>query len=204
MVDDPDAMTRLIIKAITLSGQRALVSKGWGGFGVADGLEIPDSILMIDDVPHNWLFPRVTCVVHHGGAGTTAAGVLYGKPTVIVPFFADQPFWGSIVQRAGIGPAPIPIKSLTADSLANAIVEALHPSVLRRAKDVSLRMAAETGTETGALCFHKHLKMSELRCSLAPDRAAVWRVRRTAIRLSALTAAVLLDAGLLNLEGIKL
>jgi UDP:flavonoid glycosyltransferase YjiC (YdhE family) len=91
VVDDPNAMTKLIFDAVKKTGQRALVSKGWGGLG-ADELGIPDGVFMIGNVPHDWLFPRVSCVVHHGGAGTTAAGIACGKPTVIVPFFGDQPF----------------------------------------------------------------------------------------------------------------
>jgi UDP:flavonoid glycosyltransferase YjiC (YdhE family) len=91
VVDDPNAMTKLIFEAVKKTGQRALVSKGWGGLG-ADELGIPDGVFMVGNVPHDWLFPRVSCVVHHGGAGTTAAGIACGKPTVIVPFFGDQPF----------------------------------------------------------------------------------------------------------------
>ena len=89
VVDDPDSMTKLFFEAVKKSGQRALVSKGWGGFG---GDQIPDSVFMLGNVPHDWLFKRVSCVVHHGGAGTTAAGIALGKPTVVVPFFGDQPF----------------------------------------------------------------------------------------------------------------
>ena len=93
VVDDPNAMTKMIFEAVKKSGQRALVSKGWGGIG-ADELGIPDGVMMLGNVPHDWLFQRVSCVVHHGGAGTTAAGISAGKPTVIVPFFGDQ-FWFS-------------------------------------------------------------------------------------------------------------
>jgi UDP:flavonoid glycosyltransferase YjiC (YdhE family) len=86
VVDDPNAMTKMIFEAIEITGQRALVSKGWGGLG-ADELGIPEGVFMLGNVPHDWLFKHVSCVVHHGGAGTTAAGIACGKPTVIVPFF---------------------------------------------------------------------------------------------------------------------
>lgn len=85
VVDDPNAMTKLIFDAVKKSGQRALVSKGWGGFG-ADQIGVPDNVFMLGNVPHDWLFKRVACVIHHGGAGTTAAGIACGRPTVIVPF----------------------------------------------------------------------------------------------------------------------
>ena len=51
---------------------------------------------MTEWIPHSWLFPRMAAVVHHGGVGTTAAGLAAGVPSIITPFFADQPFWGSV------------------------------------------------------------------------------------------------------------
>lgn len=78
-------MTKTIFDAVKKSGQRALVSKGWGGFG-ADEIGIPEGVFMVGNVPHDWLFQHVSCVVHHGGAGTTAAGIACGRPTVVVPF----------------------------------------------------------------------------------------------------------------------
>ena len=85
VLDDPNAMTKLIFDAVKKTGQRALVSKGWGGFGAED-FGIPENVFMLGNVPHDWLFKRVSCVVHHGGAGTTATGISCGKPTVVVPF----------------------------------------------------------------------------------------------------------------------
>ena len=89
VVEDPNAMTKLIFEAVKMTGQRALVSKGWGGLGGSE-LSIPDGVFMLGNCPHDWLFQHVSCVVHHGGAGTTAAGIALGRPTVIVPFFGDQ------------------------------------------------------------------------------------------------------------------
>jgi UDP:flavonoid glycosyltransferase YjiC (YdhE family) len=75
VLDDPDAMTQLIFEAVRKTGRRALLSKGWGGMGAGEGgLQIPDGVFMLGNVPHDWLFEHVACVVHHGGAGTTAAG----------------------------------------------------------------------------------------------------------------------------------
>ena len=84
VVDDPDALTQLIFSAIDKAGVRALVSQGWGGLG-KDGAGMPSNVFMLGNVPHDWLFERVSCVVHHGGAGTMAAGIKAGRPTVIVP-----------------------------------------------------------------------------------------------------------------------
>jgi len=92
VLEDPDAMTRLIFQAVKRTGQRFLLSKGWGGIGVDDGeSNVSDNVFMLGNVPHDWLFKHVSCVVHHGGAGTTAAGIAAGRPTVVVPFFGDQP-----------------------------------------------------------------------------------------------------------------
>ena len=203
VVDDPNAMTKLIFEAVKKTGQRALVSKGWGGFG-ADQLGIPEGVFMLGNCPHDWLFKRVSCVVHHGGAGTTAAGITLGKPTVVVPFFGDQPFWGSMVARAGAGPHPVPSKELTPDKLAHAILEALKPETLERAKELGAKIASERGTEVGAESFHDKLNIDSLRCSVAPSRVAVWRVKRTTIRLSAFAATTLGNEGLLNFKDLKL
>ncbi|KAL9089254.1 MAG: hypothetical protein Q9165_005822 [Trypethelium subeluteriae] len=203
VVDDPDAMTKLIFEAVKKTGQRALVSKGWGGFG-ADEIGIPEGVFMLGNVPHDWLFKHVSCVVHHGGAGTTAAGIAAGRPTVVVPFFGDQPFWGSMVNRGGAGPPPIPHKELTADKLAHAILQALEPSSLEKAAGLAEKVNSEKGSDNGAISFHQMLNVDKLRCSLCPQRAAVWRVRRTDATLSALAATTLSNAGLLNFNELKL
>jgi len=203
VVDDPNAMTKMIFEAVKKTGQRALVSKGWGGLG-ADELGIPEGVYMLGNCPHDWLFQHVSCVVHHGGAGTTAAGILAGRPTVVVPFFGDQPFWGSMTARAGAGPMPVAYKNLTADKLAESIKEALKPESLERAKELSRKIKAEDGTDAGAQSFHKQLHLADLRCSLLPSRVAVWRVKRTDIRLSTLAATVLGSEGLLDFSDLKL
>ncbi|KAK2813796.1 hypothetical protein FQN50_000196 [Emmonsiellopsis sp. PD_5] len=203
VLDDPDGMTRLIFEAVKLTGQRALVSKGWGGIGVEE-LGIPEGVFMIGNCPHDWLFERVSCVVHHGGAGTTAAGIALGKPTIIIPFFGDQPFWGSMVAKAGAGPHPIPHKQLTAEKLATAIREALEPNVKQRAQELSAKIHHENGTQDGAKYFHKHLDVDSLRCMLLPTRPAVWRVRHTNIRLSSMAVTTLSNEGILNLSDLKL
>ncbi|KAF2203330.1 UDP-Glycosyltransferase/glycogen phosphorylase [Delitschia confertaspora ATCC 74209] len=203
VVDDPNAMTQLIFDAVRKTGRRALVSKGWGGLG-ADELGVPQGVFMLGNVPHDWLFRQVSCVVHHGGAGTTAAGIATGKPTVVVPFFGDQAFWGAMTAKAGAGPPPIPYKDLTSDKLAEAIQEALKPESLERARELSQKISQEQGDHKGAQFFHQMLKIDNLRCAVIPKRPAVWRVRRTQTRLSAVAAVVLAQAGELSLNDLKL
>ncbi|KAK8113120.1 Sterol 3-beta-glucosyltransferase [Apiospora sp. TS-2023a] len=203
VVDDPDALTRTIFEAVAATGVRALVSKGWGGLG-ADSLGVPDNIFMLGNVPHDWLFEHVSAVCHHGGAGTTAAGINAGKPTIVVPFFGDQPFWGAMVARAGAGPDPIHNKSLNAENLAEAIRFAMKPETQERAKELGAKIREEQGTDVGGQSFHQHLDVDKLRCSVAPSRVAVWRVRRTNIRLSSLAAASLVQHGYLQYSDLKL
>ena len=159
---------------------------------------------MLGNVPHDWLFQRVSCVVHHGGAGTTAAGIKAGKPTLIVPFFGDQPFWGAMVARAKAGPDPIAYKKLTADNLAESINFCLKPETVEQAREYGERIREEKGTDTGGQSFHSHLNIGSLRCSLAPSRTAVWRLRRSQVRLSPLAAATLVDEGILQYSDLKL
>jgi UDP:flavonoid glycosyltransferase YjiC (YdhE family) len=203
VLDDPNAMTELIFEAVRKTGRRVLLSKGWGGMG-ADELRIPDGVFMLGNVPHDWLFKHVSCVVHHGGAGTTAAGITAGRPTLIVPFFGDQPFWGAMVARAGAGPDPISHKQLTADKLADAINFCLKPESLERAKELASKIAAEQGSDTGAQSFHQYLEADRLRCTLAPSRPATWRIKRTQVRLSAFAACTLANANLLDFHDLKL
>ncbi|EXJ62211.1 hypothetical protein A1O7_02644 [Cladophialophora yegresii CBS 114405] len=203
VLDDPNAMTELIFEAVRKTGQRVLLSKGWGGMG-ADELSIPDSVFMLGNVPHDWLFKHVSCVVHHGGAGTTAAGITAGRPTLVVPFFGDQPFWGAVVARAGAGPDPIPYRQLTADKLADAINFCLKPDSLERAKELASKIVAERGGDMGAQSFHQHLEPDRLRCTLAPSRPAAWRIKRTQVRLSAFAACTLANEGLLDFHDLKL
>ncbi|KAI0383627.1 glycosyltransferase family 1 protein [Hypomontagnella monticulosa] len=203
VVDDPNGLTRMIFDAVAETGVRALVSKGWGGLG-ADSVGIPDGVFMLGNCPHDWLFQHVSAVCHHGGAGTTAAGINAGKPTIVVPFFGDQPFWGAMVARAGAGPDPIPYKKLTAAGLAEAIRMALKPETQERARELGQKIREEKGTDVGAQSFHRHLDVNRLRCALAPSRVAVWRLRRTQVRLSSFAASTLVNNGYLKYSDLKL
>ena len=144
MVDkEAEALTRLVVEALEISGQRAILLGGWTNLG---GEGLPETILKVEHVPHEWLFPLVSAVVHHGGAGTTAASLRSGSPTVVVPFFADQPFWGWRVERLGAGPEPIPRLKLTAEKLVASITRAItDPEINRRAAELGEKIRAEEG-----------------------------------------------------------
>ncbi|MBU8537829.1 glycosyltransferase [Falsiroseomonas tokyonensis] len=141
--EDAARMGALVAEALALAGQRGVLATGWGGLALAaprPGLHV------IEEAPHGWLFPRMAAVVHHGGAGTTDAGLRAGRPSVLCPVFGDQPFWGRRVQALGAGPAPIPYRALTAPRLAAAIREAVgHPAFAAAAAQLAARMAEEDG-----------------------------------------------------------
>jgi sterol 3beta-glucosyltransferase len=140
---DAARQTAIVFKALRLAGQRAVLATGWGGL---KSEEVPSSIFMLDSVPHDWLFPQVAAVVHHGGAGATGAGLRAGKPTVICPFVGDQSFWGRRVAALGAGPRPIPRRRLTADRLAEAIhVAVSDESIRQRAASLGAAIRAEDG-----------------------------------------------------------
>jgi UDP:flavonoid glycosyltransferase YjiC (YdhE family) len=112
----------------------------------------------VEDIPHSWLFPQLAAVVHHGGAGTTAAGLRAGRPTVVVPFFTDQPFWGRRVHDLGAGPLPLPHKQLTAAGLAAAIRQAVgDPQIRARAATLSTRLQAEDGVTTAVAALQHYV-----------------------------------------------
>jgi sterol 3beta-glucosyltransferase len=128
---------------VTLSKQRAVLLGGWAQ---AHERDLPDHIYAIDSAPHEWLFPHMAAVVHHGGAGTTAAGLRAGLPSVITPFFGDQPYWGQRVYELGAGPQPILRTKLTASRLASAITQAItDPSMKRQAAGLGKKIRAEDG-----------------------------------------------------------
>ena len=140
---DPEQTADLVLRAIAQSKQRAIILCGWGGLRRAD---LPNTVLMVDSIPFSWLFPRVTAVVHHGGAGTTSAGLRAGVPSVVIPFFGDQPFWGRCIEELGVGPAPIPRRKLTAERLAQAIRAAVTDQSMReRAVQIGSKIRAEDG-----------------------------------------------------------
>jgi sterol 3beta-glucosyltransferase len=140
---EPEDTAALVIEALRRSQQRAILLSGWGGMKRE---EVPESVFMIDSIPHAWLFPRLAVIVHHGGAGTTAAGLGSGIPSVIIPFFGDQPFWGQKIAQLGVGPEPIPRKKLTVERLAQAIQKAVtDPEMRQRAAKLGSIIQAEDG-----------------------------------------------------------
>ncbi|MBX2996963.1 MAG: glycosyltransferase family 1 protein [Caldilineaceae bacterium] len=140
---NPEEAGRITLDALARSRQRGVIASGWGGLKPTD---LPDTVHLISSLPHSWLFPRMAAVVHHGGAGTTAAGLRAGVPSIVTPFGMDQPFWGRRIADLGVGPQPIPRKRLTGERLGDAITEAVsNPSMRRLAADLGEKIRSEDG-----------------------------------------------------------
>jgi len=140
---DAERITDIVVQALRRTKQRGLLATGWGGLSQAD---LPEDVLLVESVPHDRIFHKVAAVVHHGGAGTTSAALRSGVPSVIVPFFFDQPFWGQRVLELGVGPPPVPYRRLSAERLADAIEAAVNDGRMRaQAAALGARIRAEDG-----------------------------------------------------------
>jgi sterol 3beta-glucosyltransferase len=143
---NPQQATRIVVEALQQAGQRGVIATGWGGLNGSGLSHLPNDVFALESVPHAWLFPRTAAVVHHGGSGTTGAGLRAGVPSVIVPHTGDQPLWAQRVAELGVGPTPIPHSQLTAERLAAAIAHAVTDRDMRtRAATLGERIRAEDG-----------------------------------------------------------
>ncbi|KAJ6190941.1 hypothetical protein N7519_000962 [Penicillium mononematosum] len=206
VLDNPEEITKTILQTVKETGVRAIISRGWSKLGGVDPGELNrNDVLFIDDCPHEWLFERVSAVVHHGGAGTTACGLRNGKPTIIVPFFGDQPFWGEMVSAAGAGPDPIPYKQLKVATLAQAVKFCLTPDAVRSAQGIAAKMQLDEGVKTAVASFHRNLPQSLVGCDLLPEFPACWRYRlgKKRFRLSKIAAEILVENNLLDVKKLK-
>ncbi len=137
----PEALAELVVDAVRFTGHRAVLLTGWGGLTVGDS---SDDVLVVDEVPHDWLFPQMAAVVHHGGAGTTGTALQSGTPSIVVPSFADQFFWGERVAALGVGET-LPRRRLTVESLAESISATADAEVRAKSDRLGERLRAENG-----------------------------------------------------------
>ncbi|MGW3307261.1 glycosyltransferase [Streptomyces sp. NPDC001073] len=140
-VPDPERLSGEIVRALRLAGLRGVIQRGWGGLEATG-----DDVLTVGEVPHAALFPRMAAVVHHCGAGTTAAGLRAGVPAVPVPIQFDEGFWAARLVALGVAPRAVPLRGLTAESLSAALVRAVRePAHAERAAALGARVRAEDG-----------------------------------------------------------
>ncbi len=139
---DAERLSLVIRDGLRRAGVRGLIQAGWARLGVTD-----DDVLTIGEIPHEWLFPRMAAVAHHCGAGTVAAALRAGVPTIAVPGLGDQPFWARHLHQLGASTAPIPQRRLNAERLAEAIDTAITDGGIR---DAAQRLAGRIAGEDGA------------------------------------------------------
>ncbi|GIM91154.1 glycosyl transferase [Paractinoplanes toevensis] len=153
MLPDHDRLHDIVAATVRRAGVRAVVQAGWAGLGPAG-----DDILLVGDLPHGWLFPRTAAVVHHAGAGTTAAGLRAGVPAIPVPVLVDQPFWADRLHHVGVAPRPVPMHELTAETLTDAVRSCLDRTAYReRAAELARQIGAEDGA-AAVLSFIERLE----------------------------------------------
>lgn len=153
---EAERITAIVTAALKRTRQRGILATGWGGLSAP---ALGDDFFAVEFVPHDWLFPQMAAVVHHGGAGTTAAGLRAGVPSIIVPFFADQPFWGERVAALGVGPKPTPHQMLSVDRLAAAIADAVgNPGMRERAAALGRKVCAEDGLGNAVAAFEEIMR----------------------------------------------
>lgn len=152
---DSAQTTQIILDTLRQTGQRGILVSGWGGIAQAN---LPEDVLLLDSVPHDWLFPKMAAIIHHGGAGTTAAALRAGVPSIVVPFFGDQPFWGDRAMKLGTSPPPIPKAKLTVDRLAAAITIAVtDPEISTQAQAIAQHLRSEDGIKQAIEVINLHL-----------------------------------------------
>jgi sterol 3beta-glucosyltransferase len=159
MVDNEmDRMTELVKKSLARAGLRGILVGGWGALGKEERRD--HTLCCLDSVPYDWLLPRVAAVVHHGGAGTIAASLRARIPSVVIPFFSDQPFWARRIHMLGVGPRPIPRNRLTVKRLASALRVAVEDEGLRkRAAELGRAIREEDGVAQAVKIIHRHFGM---------------------------------------------
>jgi len=153
---EAEQVTRRVVDALGRTGSRAVLATGSGG--LARMADLPDSCLVVEAVPHAWLFPRCALAIHHGGASTTAEGFRAGIPMVVIPHGNDQFAWGQRVRELGTGPAPIPVKRLSVERLAAAIDAARMPKVVESARKLGEQVAREHGARDAAARVLGHIR----------------------------------------------
>ncbi|MFN6497067.1 MAG: glycosyltransferase [Nostoc sp. DedQUE01] len=154
----PEDLTHYIIEALKKTSFGGIILSGWGNVGNVVSIKDSPRVFVIKDVPHDWLLPQVSAMVHHGGASTTAAVLRAGIPSVTVPFFADQPIWGEKLTYLGVSPAPIPYKKISEENLAQAIKIVMGDEVIRsKAQELGEKIRAEDGVANAVEAFHRHL-----------------------------------------------
>ncbi|NUQ85971.1 MAG: glycosyltransferase family 1 protein [Anaerolineales bacterium] len=154
---DAERIDHIVRDALRHTGQRGVILSGWGKVNRPSSKEF----LYLDEAPHDWLLPCCKMLIHHGGAGTTSAGLRAGIPNIVIPFTADQPFWGWRVYALRAGPKPIFVKRLSVERLAKAIAQAETKDLRIGAQEIGRRIRSEAGVERAIALIETHISSWE-------------------------------------------
>jgi sterol 3beta-glucosyltransferase len=149
---DQEKIHRIVRESLKRTGQRGIILSGWSGLKASSSNEL----LYLEAAPHDWLLPHCKMVIHHGGAGTTSAGLRAGIPNIVIPFTADQPFWGKRVYAIGAGPKPVLVKNLSVEKLTRAIAEAENQAFRKRAQAIGQKLKTEDGIGEATKLIEKY------------------------------------------------
>ncbi|NOX85002.1 MAG: glycosyltransferase family 1 protein [Chlorobi bacterium] len=141
---NPEMFTDMVVKAAKDTGTRILIGKGWTGLG--NGY-INENIYTIGDTPHGSLFPKMACIIHHGGSGTTHTAARSGIPQFILPQIIDQYYWGNRIYKKGLGPKPVIPKKITVEKLKAVMRELENENYRKQAQQLAQSMQNEDGVQ---------------------------------------------------------
>ena len=190
---DKASLTATIVSAAKTNGVKAIFRRSWY---VSDSATTPQDVFVTDSLPHSWLFPQVDLILHAGGAGVTALVLRNGIPSALMPFRGDQYLWSKAIETLGAAPPAVYMRDMTEAKLTTLLKEALDEKYRIAAGKVGEALRSEPdGAIKAVQMFHEHLSATSAlspRCSLLPERRAVWKVRaRSGVHLSTLAAHVL-------------
>jgi UDP:flavonoid glycosyltransferase YjiC (YdhE family) len=157
--DKKDSTAEMVFEALAETNQRAVLGAGWSEMGA--GQKLPSHVFLLKSIPHRWLFPQMSAIVHHAGPGTTAEALSAGVPSVTVPHFASQYFYADRLAEVGVSPAPIARRHLSTKRLTEAISIALTDENMKAKADaLGVQIRAEDGIENAVSAIRKFLRSS--------------------------------------------
>ena len=149
-------MSQAIIGALSQSSERFILC---GPFLHFKTVSLPSNVIWIEAAPHDWLFPKMVAIVHHGGAGTTHAALSMGKPALVIPFVLDQFHWGEAIYRKGLGPKPLLARKLTQKAFLLSLEDLLSTRMYQtQAIDYARKMKEEKGVQQILHLVYEHFQ----------------------------------------------
>jgi sterol 3beta-glucosyltransferase len=150
-----DDIVDIVLEALLQTKQRGIISFSKESL---KNIQVPETVLNVESIPHSWLFPQMKAAIHHGGAGTTAAALAAGIPSLAIPFFSEQPFWGRRIAEIGVSPQPIPKKDLSVSRLVEAIQELISDQQMGlNATILGQKLQKENGVGVATGLIHKYI-----------------------------------------------